>query len=124
MRKQITSKELSPRKKKFLKYKADKQRQKETYAFTRKFYRFLKSHQNHIFFKKLHMNVHGNYEPSTTNITVDYRRDFLSTLIHEYFHHIHPDWCETKVLRNEVKMINALSVRQAKNILKAWVKVL
>jgi len=69
-------------------------------------------------------NYAGKYNYETTDITIDHRRDFLSTLIHEYLHHIHPDMCETKVLYEESRIINALSIRQIKNILKALAEIL
>jgi hypothetical protein len=115
---------LSPRKLKNLKKKISKQRQKETYVFTRKFYKFLKSHSSQIFFRKLYGNQSGNYDYETEDIIVDHRRDFLSTLIHEFLHHIHPDWSETKVLSTERRLINSLTPRQVRNILKKLGKVL
>jgi len=84
----------------------------------------LKNHHDHIFFKKLYGNTLGIYEPETAVITVDHRRDLLSTLIHEFTHHLHPDWSETRVLHFERKMINALTQRQIKNILRALGNVL
>lgn len=117
-------KNISNKKRLSSKDRAEKTRQKETYEFTRKFYKFLKNHSSHIFFEKLYGNYVGKYDIETTDITIDHRRDFLSTLIHEYLHHVHPDWSETKVLNQERKLINALSVRQVKNILKALAKVI
>jgi len=66
----------------------------------------------------MYNNVVGNYDPDTSIIKIDYRRDMLSTLIHEVLHHWHPDWCETKVLQHESLIINALSQRQIKNIIR------
>ena len=123
MGKSLKNKELTPRRKKNLKCKQNKRRQKDTYTFTRRFYKFLRTHSNHIFFKKLY-GEYGNYNLETTDITIDHRRDFLSTLIHEFLHHLHRDWSETRVLKNEKKIINALTIRQIKNILKALANIL
>jgi len=96
---------------------------KDTYKFTSDFYKFLKSHHDHIFFKKIYGNKVGKYDYQTTDLIVDYRRDLLSILIHEYAHHKYPEWCETKVLSFERKMINILSEKQIKNILRAIGKI-
>ena len=96
----------------------------ETYRFTHKLYQLLFNHSDHIFIRKLHQDVHGEYDPSTEDIHIDFRRDLISTLIHEAFHHWHPNWCETKVLEMESKVVNSLSQRQVKNVIKALANVL
>jgi len=62
----------------------------------------------------------GKYEPSDDEITIDYRKELIPTLIHEIMHCLHPDWCETKVLTKEREVVNAMSLRQCKNILRRF----
>jgi len=91
---------------------------KETYKVTKKLYHLLRNHSDQIHFQKLYQNVHGSYSNETHDITVDYRRDIISTLIHEALHHWYPEWSETKVRQHESSIINALSAKQIKNILR------
>jgi len=91
---------------------------KEIYQFTNKLYKQIREHSKDIRFEKLYSNTVGSYDSKTKQIIVDYRRDILSTLIHEVLHHWHPDWCETKVLQHESLIINSLSQRQIKNIIR------
>jgi len=91
---------------------------KDTYNVTRRLYRLIRSHADRIYYKKLHHNVYGFYEAETEEITIDYRRDIISTLIHEALHHWNKDKSETWVLRHESLIMNALSQKQIKNILK------
>ena len=104
--------------KKSTKSKNIKKRKQETYAFTRKLYRFLRNNSDQIFFKKLYGNVYGYYDYGVAEITIDYRRDVIPTLVHEFIHHLKPDWCETKVVNYERRIMNSLSPTQFKNIVK------
>jgi hypothetical protein len=90
----------------------------KTYVFTRKLYRFMRRHPDKIFFEKLPRDIYGYYEPDTHDIILDYRRDLVSTLIHEFLHHLYHNWCETKVERMEKKMINTMSRAQVRHIIK------
>jgi hypothetical protein len=54
-------------------------------------------------------------------IKIDYRKEFIPTLIHECIHYLYPDWPETKVLYMEKRVINILSSRQVVSLLKAFV---
>ena len=101
-----------------MKFKERLDRKKENYSFTRRLYRFIRNHSDHICFKKLYGGWVGQYDPQTTNITLDYRRDVIATLIHEFLHHIHPKWSETKVKIWESRIINSLTPRQYKNIIR------
>lgn len=92
---------------------------KNIYNITKRLYALLKNHSDHIYFEKLYKNVYGSYDNTTKDIKVDYRRDIIPTLIHEALHHWHPDWSETEVIKNESLIINTLSARQIKNIIKA-----
>lgn len=89
----------------------------EVDLYMKKLYRFL-SEGHTIEFRKMRKNrgliTLGKYSV----VELDPRDSILSTLIHEFFHHIHPEWSETKVLEMEYCMMNSISSRQVCNILK------
>ena len=101
---------------------------KELYKFTRQVYKVLKQHPEKFIIKKLH----GEYayykreieENNILEVAIDYRYDLLSSLIHECLHHLHPDWCESKVLITEKNIINQLTTKQVTNMLKRFANVL
>jgi hypothetical protein len=53
-------------------------------------------------------------------MTIDHRTDLLSTLIHEFLHYQYPEWSEEKVAEVEHLIVNKLSQRRVKNILKKF----
>lgn len=55
-------------------------------------------------------------------IKIDYRKEFIPTLIHECVHYLKPDWSESAVLYAEKRIINTLTPKQVISILKAFVK--
>ncbi len=94
------------------------------YRFTSRLYRELRKPERNITLKKLRKPYCGFYDCITEEITLDYRQEILSTTIHEYLHKFNPDKCETWILSEEKKIMNSLSVRQIKNIIKAFAKSL
>lgn len=62
----------------------------------------------------------GEYNPEDDKINIDYRKEFISTLVHEVLHFLNPNWPEQKVRLEEQKIMNSLSVRQVRNILKRF----
>ena len=106
------------RSKRLRKFREQKKRQIEAYKFTRRLYYFIRHHADQIFFKKLYGGVLGYYEQGTEEITIDHRREVIPTLIHEFIHHMHHDWSETKVRNYERRMLNSLSPMQIKNIIR------
>ena len=88
----------------------------DTYKLTRRLYYLIRTHPDQIIFKKLWGNVYGHCDGS--EITIDYRRDIIPTLIHECLHYWHWDWSESKVKEHESKIMNSLSARQVQNIIK------
>ena len=94
------------------------QQKRDIYNFTRRLYYLLRKHPDNIDFRKLGGGVYGYYEPETDEITIDHRRDLIPTLIHESLHKFHPDWSETDVLHEESRIVNFLTPRQIKNIIK------
>ena len=95
-----------------------KRRKKETYSFTKRLYRFMRHNSDLISFKKLSGGVLGYYDYGTAEITIDHRREVIPTLIHEFLHHIHPDWSETRIKNKERWIVNSLSSRQFRNLIK------
>jgi hypothetical protein len=93
-------------------------------SFMRKFYRFLDQGHN-IHFRRL-KDAHGiiwKYQYPTT-VIFDPRKELFATIIHEAIHYIHPDLSETNVLKYEREVVNALSERRIRNILKRFAQVL
>lgn len=59
----------------------------------------------------------GEYDYGTDVIKLDFRKEIIPTLIHEYLHKWNPNACETWVLQEERKIINALSEKQVIRII-------
>lgn len=93
-----------------------KKRKTETNIFIRQFYAFLKEQGDCVHLKKLR-GREGYYDPSTEEIAVDYRKEFISTMVHEVIHHLHPYWSESKVVSKEKEIMNTITVRQCKNMI-------
>lgn len=100
-----------------------KRRKKEAYTFLHELYTFLKERSDLIILKKTR-GMEGRYEPPDDEIVIDYRKEFIPTLIHEVMHCLHPQWCETKVAIKEREIINAITLRQCKNIIKVFASYL
>jgi len=100
---------------------SEKYSKKQIYRITARLYAEMKKHPA-IQLKKL--KGCGEYDYSTDIMVLDYRRDIVSTLIHELLHKWHPDKCETWVLRHEKLIINSLSSTQIKHIIKAFASAL
>lgn len=103
--------------------------QVEVNSFIRKLYRFLDSGHK-IGFKPLR-GLHGiifleefDDQPTSAEIILDPRKAVFSTVIHEVIHYIYPEWCETDVLRYEAEIVNNLTERQVKNIIKRLARAL
>lgn len=100
--------------------------QVELHSFTRKLYRFLKS-DHYVELKKLrgfYGYILQSDSSSSAHIVLDPRDKLISTLIHEVLHYLYPDASETKVLEMERALINQLSERQIKNIIKRFAEAL
>ena len=109
---------ISERRQRTIKLNRLKKRKLETSRFIKRLHRFLRVNSDLIFFKKLAGGVYGFYDYGTSEITIDHRREIIPTLIHEFLHHIYPDWSETRVKNEECRIINSLSARQFKNLLR------
>lgn len=94
----------------------------ETYSgrtrlFMSRFYHIMREDPPQFILKKLRTK-RGWYTEDKHLVELDHRLDFISTAIHEMLHAIHPKAPEMWVRKNEVHLINQLSHRQIKNILK------
>lgn len=102
--------------------------QAELNGFTRKLYRYLDDRKHQIEFKKLKVYrgyIHFNDDPSVaTHMVLDYRERLISTLIHEVLHYLHPSDSESRILERERALINQLSERQVRNIIKRFAAIL
>jgi hypothetical protein len=101
----------------------------DVHRYTRKLYKFMRE-GHRIEFKK-HRGYRGMIWDSPEGdcngvvlVTLDHRENVISTLIHEVLHHIHPDWSETDILNMESQLINALTQRQIRTIIKRFAEVL
>ena len=90
------------------------------YKITSRLYKELREGNNLLTLRKMGANRQGLYDYGTEEICLDYRRELIPTLIHEYLHKWYPDKCETWILNLESRIVNALSVKQVKNIIKAF----
>lgn len=92
---------------------------KELYKITSRLYKELRENPEFITLRKQN-GREGEYNFQTEQITLDYRKSIISTMIHEYLHKWHPDKCETWILDHEKRIMNGLSTQQVKNIIKAF----
>lgn len=95
-----------------------KKRKSETYHILKLLYYFLKHNPDNVSFERLGNRIMGYYDFETQEITIDHRKEIIPTLIHEFIHHMHPTWSETKVLNKEREIVSTLSIRQCQNIVK------
>ena len=90
----------------------------QLYRITHRLYNELRDNPEFVLRKM--RGFYGEYDSATNLITLDYRRALIPTLIHEYLHKWYVDKCETWVLQHESMIVNGLSSRQIRNILKAF----
>jgi len=87
------------------------------YKITHRLYNEIRENPEALKLKKLR-GYQGEYDMTTENILVDYRKMFFPTLIHEYFHKWNEEKNETWILNKERTIINSISVRQIVNLIK------
>lgn len=93
------------------------------HQFTVKLYRLLRYNPEIFHLTKLR-NARGYCHDDGSRIELDYRDEIIPTLIHEVLHFHYPDWSESKVRWHETYLINSLSPRQVKNIIKKFSEIL
>lgn len=72
--------------------------------------------------KKL-KGVHG-YCEWEEGIILDYRKEFIATIIHECIHFIEPDWSEAQVVYSESRVINTITEDDVIRLLMFFIKKL
>jgi hypothetical protein len=97
--------------------KRKKYKKTNVYPFLSKMYHILESKPEIFILEKLY-DCQGECDWTEDTIKLDYRQQFLSTAVHEVLHYIHPDWCETRVLREEMKIMNSLSICQVRHLIQ------
>lgn len=93
------------------------------YRFTRELYKLFREKPGIFHVKKL-KSARGYCHTTIERIELDYRDEIISTLLHEALHFLYPDMSEDQVLRNEKDLINNLSPRQVRNIIKRFAHIL
>lgn len=101
--------------------KKKKYKQVKIQYFLNRLYAELKNNPEMFIICKL-KSIHGDCDYE--KIRLDYRKDIYSTLIHEYLHYMFPDLSETMVLKEEVRIINKMTMRQIKNLIKIFSDIL
>lgn len=94
------------------------------HRYTRKLYRFLRERPKFTF---KHMRVYRGWidlDDSPVTVTLEPRSAILTTLIHEFLHHEHPDWSESRILRMEDTLMNSLTERQVRNVVKRFAEAI
>lgn len=77
---------------------------------------FLKSKPPHFFqFKKLYGRTTGFYKGN--HIELDFRKDLVQSIVHECTHALRPGLSETKVLKEEAKIMKEITNIQVAEIL-------
>lgn len=100
----------------------------EISTFLRKMYRVFEQDAHKFQLVKMESGKHGEYAAydhkdgtkELEYIKIDYRKEFIPTLIHEIIHFLHMDKSETWVIQREKLVMASLSERQIKNILKKF----
>lgn len=72
--------------------------------------------------KKLR-GAHG-YCEWDEGIVLDYRKEFIATIIHECIHLIEPDWSEAQVVYSESRVINTITEDDVIRLLMFFIKKL
>jgi hypothetical protein len=91
----------------------------EVRSFLRKFYQFLRD--GHVIkFRKMGWHGFIHFDEVSAVVKLDHRKELFPTIIHEAMHFIYPEWSEEKVLRKEAMIVNALSERQVRNVIKRF----
>ena len=98
-------------------------RKEKIYSILKRLYSDIKNSESNIHFKKIH-GCQGFYDESKDEICIDYRKEIIPTIIHEFLHKWYPEKSETWVLAEERRIVNSLTQKQIKNILIHFVDIL
>lgn len=95
----------------------------EALLYFDKIIEFIKKQKKGFFVMKKLKGVHG-YCNWDEGIVIDYRKEFIPTIIHECIHCIEFDWTEHQVLYVEKRIINTVSEDDISKLLMYFVKKL
>jgi hypothetical protein len=96
----------------------------EVHKYTRKLYRFLRQGPAFSFKRLRNYRGHIHLGDNFICVTFDPRTEIITTLIHEFLHHEHWDWSEEQVLRMERQLMNGLTERQIRNVIKRFAEAI
>lgn len=103
-----------------------KLKKKQLNNYVARMYRLLDKHGDKIHFKKLTKNQ-GYHIIGYENdwwIEIDYKQQIFPTLWHEALHQWHPNWKHKDIYAMERAIVNSLSERQVRNVIKKLGKCL
>lgn len=69
---------------------------------------------------KRYVQYRGYYWPEEETIDIDYRYEIIPTLIHEYLHHFHEDWSESKVEKEERCIMAVIPKKHCISLIKLF----
>ena len=104
--------------------KKHKAKQYNLYGVSHKVYKTIREDPQAIIIRKIRRPVVGVCDYENDTISIDYRGEILSTLIHECLHKWYPDKSEGWVISQEKKIMNNITQKQAKNLLRALLMVI
>lgn len=99
-----------------------KYRKQKLYSITKRLHASIRASKGFLFLRKI-SGCHGFYDEAAEVIFIDYRKEFIPTIIHEFLHKWHYEKSESWVLREEKRIMNSLTPRQVKNLLKVLVEI-
>ena len=83
----------------------------------------IKSQKKGFFTLKKLKGLHG-YCDWEDGIVLDYRKDFVATIVHECIHFIEPNWSEKQVCYSESRVMNSVKDDDIVRLLMFFVKKL
>ena len=89
---------------------------KEADYYLHRCYKFLADSETVLRHRKFKGNLHGIAFAAIQSMTVDFRKDALSTIIHECLHCMYPNFSEKKTLEIEAGIVNHMSQLQFQNL--------
>ena len=97
-------------------------RKTNVYPFLNRVYKLLETKPEMFVLRK--MRIQGECDYIEDIITIDPRKEVLSTVCHEILHYLHPAWSERTVIQAEHRIMNNMTIRQLKTFLKKFTNIL
>lgn len=104
-------------------FKLQKLTKEESLELFERILQCIKSKKRGFFILKKLKGFHG-FCDWEEGIIIDYRKDFIATLIHECIHYLEPEWCEKQVIYAESRVINSVIEDDIIKLLMIFVKKL